>query len=195
MRHSPLIVSCKGCGKEFRTIPAIIRAGGGKFCSRKCTNKNYPRKDPLERFLKFVNKTPTCWIWTGSKRWGYGQFNLEWTEFPIGAHRASWILLKGPIPDGLWVLHHCDNRPCVNPDHLFLGDVKDNGHDAAKKGRLARKLTPEQVLKIKQELQNGIRQVDLAAKYGVSQPMISAIKVGISWSQYEPQVKFNVKIK
>jgi hypothetical protein len=53
-----------------------------------------------------------------------------------GGHRFAWELAYGPIPDGLWVLHHCDNPPCVNIDHLYLGTVKDNTADMMRRGRM-----------------------------------------------------------
>ena len=77
-----------------------------------------------------------CWPWIGSTNFsgGYGQSHFHGKR--IGAHRAAYILTHGPIPDGMWVLHHCDNPPCVNPAHLFLGSTTDNMRDAARKGRV-----------------------------------------------------------
>ena len=95
-----------------------------------------------ERFWEKVDKnTPSgCWEWRSSTKGnGYGSF---FTHTPPegrkchGAHRFSWQLTNGPIPDGLCVLHKCDNRICVNPEHLFLGDYKDNMRDCATKGRV-----------------------------------------------------------
>ncbi|MDQ5870783.1 MAG: HNH endonuclease [Acidobacteriota bacterium] len=82
-----------------------------------------------------------CWLWLGSRgSKGYGQLRIF--DGPIGdtgrlvrAHRISYELNVGPIPTGLWVLHHCDNPPCVRPDHLFLGTVSDNAQDMLRKGR------------------------------------------------------------
>lgn len=72
-----------------------------------------------------------CWTWTGPKikRTGHG----TWGK--VLAHRHSWALANGPIPDGMWVLHHCDNPPCVNPRHLYLGTVIENVRDAIARGR------------------------------------------------------------
>lgn len=76
-----------------------------------------------------------CWLWTGSKNGrGYGSIYLDGKR--VGAHVASWILFKGPIPDGMNVCHHCDNPPCINPHHEFLGSQSDNLKDAVKKGRV-----------------------------------------------------------
>ena len=91
---------------------------------------------PLEtRFWSKVHKTEGCWLWTASRRRdGYGYISVY--GMMSAAHRVAWRLSYGDIPPGLFVLHHCDNKVCVRPDHLFLGTQKDNVHDAISKGRL-----------------------------------------------------------
>lgn len=88
------------------------------------------------RFWSNVRRSDGCWEWTGSKRGnGYGCLAVGGRQ--VGAHRVAWETQNGPIPEGLFVLHKCDNPPCVRPDHLFLGTAKDNAMDMARKGRAA----------------------------------------------------------
>lgn len=90
---------------------------------------------PVERFWPKVRKTETCWLWTRQKNnRGYGCFSVHHRLFY--AHRFSWTLAHGPIPQGLSVLHRCDTPACVNPEHLFLGTQKDNMQDCLRKQRM-----------------------------------------------------------
>lgn len=92
----------------------------------------------VNRFWKQVTKTETCWIWAGHRNSeGYGFVRPDNTTRQIQAHRLAYALLRGVIPSGMCVCHHCDNPPCVRPDHLFLGTNKDNVRDAVQKGRMA----------------------------------------------------------
>jgi hypothetical protein len=93
-------------------------------------------KFDLDRFNNKISypENTDCWIWTGAKSsGGYGHFGVH-TKIVI-ASRISWELVNGPIPKDKWVLHTCDNRACVNPNHLFLGDRSDNAKDMFAKGR------------------------------------------------------------
>ena len=100
--------------------------------------KSKERAQPLEtRFWKKVafGSEDVCWLWLGSKQ-RYGVFYNSRHNYR--AHRIAWILTYGPIPDGLLVCHHCDNPPCCNPKHLFLGTSSDNARDSVAKGRWPR---------------------------------------------------------
>ena len=89
------------------------------------------------RFWAKVQKTETCWLWVaGTDRDGYGQFLVG--RLPHRAHRISWALYHGTVPDGAHVLHTCDIPRCVNPAHLFLGDQAINMRDRSEKGRYHR---------------------------------------------------------
>lgn len=90
----------------------------------------------LQRFWSKVKKADNgCWEWTGNKAsWGYGSIYTSRREM-TRSHRLSYYIKHGPIPRGLWVLHRCDNPPCVNPDHLWLGTRNDNVTDMVEKRR------------------------------------------------------------
>lgn len=94
--------------------------------------------DIVDRLLARIKVTPNgCFEWQGTKSDGYGRLKMgKWRV--VGAHRASYEAFRGPIPKGLFVCHHCDNRCCINPAHLFLGTNLDNIRDAQRKGRLKR---------------------------------------------------------
>lgn len=91
-----------------------------------------------DRFLAKISKTDACWLWTATKdQKGYGRFGMVINKKYISgyqAHRASWILFEGSIPDGMSVLHSCDKTSCVNPEHLYLGTHRDNMDDRVARG-------------------------------------------------------------
>lgn len=89
-----------------------------------------------DRFWSMVDKGDDCWVWTGSvNKKGYGQIATKRGCRPLQAHRLSFEMHFGQVPDGLMVLHRCDNPPCVRPEHLFTGTAKENTEDMIRKGR------------------------------------------------------------
>lgn len=137
-----------------------------------------------ERFLTKVEKTNSCWIWKeGIDLSGYGRFHLTRTH-SIAAHRFSWLIFKGSIPEGMLVCHTCDTPFCVNPEHLFLGTDKDNSDDKLTKNRqgLLCKLTSKQVLEIRcKYIPRIYSQSKLAREYNVNQTTIHNIVHNHSW--------------
>ena len=103
---------------------------------RACENE-YRRSRRADTFWNHVEKTDTCWIWRGSLlQSGYGQVSMRgFGASTMSAHRAAWLLTYGEISQGRWVLHHCDNPPCVRPEHLYLGDRVDNMRDTVTRHR------------------------------------------------------------
>lgn len=144
----------------------------------------------IDRFWAKVDKSGSCWLWTAGKRGdGYGAFRADDLRGGYGAHRFSYELANGPIPDGLVVMHSCDRPLCVNPDHLSVGTVADNAADAARKARHPRgshnhqsKLTEGQVLGIRAEyVLGGITQTAIAERYGISPALVSHIITRKAW--------------
>jgi len=151
-----------------------------------------------QRFWSKVDKSGDCWIWTASYgSVGYGQFGIAGKLH--GAHRVAYELVHGPIPEGLRVLHRCDNRACVRPDHLFLGTQADNMADMHSKGRgysyfrqypervlrgeqqHAAKLTDDVVRKIRRLHADGLNYPELAARFGVCKQSICNIVRRHTW--------------
>lgn len=151
-------------------------------------------KSNEERFWENVKKTKKCWLWKGGKTsGGYGAFNAA--NNIHGAHRYSYELHNGPIPEGLWVLHTCDNPSCVNPAHLFIGTQQENIEDMIEKGRgnfakgeahYQDKLTWREVRlirKIYKKHSFSKTQQQLADRFGVNQQTISEIIRGDIWKE------------
>ena len=116
-------------------------------------NNNLLKPDSVERFYSKIEESDNCWLWKGAiQSKGYGSFSIDKKTYL--AHRISYEIHHGEIPNGMLVLHKCDNRRCVNPDHLFLGTAQDNYDDMVAKGRkspksIRCKLSREQVTSIR----------------------------------------------
>lgn len=133
--------SCARCGAAFYAKPSRVRNGRGKFCGKPCMvafKWALATATVRERFLSKVSVTTEHDLWTGPfDQDGYGMFmfhdGARWRS--RRAPRVAWTLFVGPIPAGLWVLHHCDTPACVRIAHLFLGTAKQNTEDMWTKGR------------------------------------------------------------
>jgi hypothetical protein len=120
-----------------------------------------------------------CWKWLRAlDDWGYGV--VRWQGRKEKAHRVSYRLAKGTIPEGMCVCHSCDSPACVNPGHLWLGRCQDNSLDASRKGRLSHTLTPEEVIYCRR-LSGIVSQQTLARRFGVTQSTIHSAIVGKTW--------------
>lgn len=153
-------------------------------------------KPLAERFWPKVQRTgdDECWPWIGKARtsFGYGMIGLGSRSEGIDrAHRVAWTLTFGPIPDDLHVLHRCDNPPCCNPKHLFLGTNRDNVDDKVAKGRAGApigeengksKLTREKVIEIRRlHAVEGLGYKRIAKRIGVHADTIRAVLNGRTW--------------
>lgn len=161
----------------------------------------------LARFWAKVEKSPDpdgCWVWRGTRTAdGYGRFRLNHTPGEVRAHRLSWEIHFGPIPDGMYVCHRCDNRACIRPDHFFLGTAVDNWLDCLSKGRHSvgtrhslslpaghaqgsrngrAVFTEDDVREIRRQFVAGVSKRRLARENGVSRPTITAIVTRKHWS-------------
>ena len=143
----------------------------------------------IENFWAKVDKSGECWNWTAFKSKGYG-YIMCGSKNNVRAHRFSWVLHNGDIPEGMFICHKCDNPSCVRPDHLFLGSPKDNVIDMVKKGRNvacsgpkngAVKLTAEQVRAIYGDPRTN---KEIGASYDISSSMASLIRQRRLWSEY-----------
>lgn len=151
------------------------------------------------RFWSKVHKKSKteCWPWlAGKSHYGYGLFRLR--QRGINAHRFAYILAHGEIPRGLIVCHHCDNPPCCNPSHLFVGTNKDNAQDCIAKGRKhstagelhgLHKLTDSEVKQMREEYKSGVNCTKLAKKYAVGRVAAAYAVFGRTWKHLDGEAK------
>lgn len=149
----------------------------------------------MKRFWDKVKKgePDECWEWIAGKNpSGYGKIQMKGDA--VGAHRVSYELHHGAIPEGLMVLHSCDNPACVNPAHLRVGTPLDNMQDKMMRGRHrtvcgmqqpTSKLTELQVMKIRM-LRGIFTQRRLAEMFGITQENVHCVQVGKSWKHLDP---------
>lgn len=162
------------------------------------------KTDTIDRFKKkvVVNELTGCWEWIAFRNhqeYGYFQLNNK----SMRANRVSWMLFRGEIPGGMFVCHRCDNPPCVNPDHLFLGDVHENNADMVRKGRNskgdrhwtrtipARRAVGERqglavlkdpdIVEIRRRSKDGETITSIARRFNVSRKTIYLIRDGVTW--------------
>lgn len=164
--------------------------------------KKYERRGTLrDKFWRRVSKhgpipkhkpkLGRCWIWIGyiSASTGYGEFQIQRTpRIRWGSHRLSWLLNRGEIPNGLWVLHKCDNPACVRPSHLWVGTPHDNTQDCVEKGRYSHgemhgnsKLNRKKVMAIRAKRKGGAPFKRLSVEFGVSSTAIGFVCSGKTW--------------
>lgn len=167
---------------------------GRRCCSDTCARI---RTGSFEvRFWRKVEKSSGCWEWTGTlEKNGYGRVRTSNPRRQVFVHRASWELAHGPIPEGLFVLHKCDNPKCVNPVHLFLGTQQDNIDDMRQKGRAINvrgerhgraKITEVQAREIlARYAAGGITQQALADEYRLHPIYLNKIITGKSWTHLQ----------
>lgn len=181
---------CQHCGRTFERPPSD-RSFQHVYCSDACYHAS--RVIPLaDRFWKFVQKTDSCWLWTGSlDAAGYGK--IEFNGKPVKATHVAWFLETGEWPKQ-WVLHKYDNPPCVRFEHLREGDARDNNRDKSAKGRSnpydrrgARnpkaRLTESDVREIRALYARGnLSQREIGERFGIKQAQVSEIVRGVSWN-------------
>jgi len=187
-----------GCGEKTPVAAKTDSAlGWVKGEPKRYIARHYkpPVQDEKTRFESKVSVDDNgCWEWEGCyKKERYGAFRLA-SGKTTSAHRAAYQIFKGPIPEGMCILHACDNRWCVSPAHLRVGTLAENTQEAIQRGRLKNpprhegkthpraRLTEEQVLEIRDLVDQGWRQTDIARAYGTPDSNVNKISKREAWS-------------
>ena len=171
------MISCPECGKTFKHKTSM--SGHMRHCA--VTHE--------QLFWLHVDKGGPngCWIWTRYRqRQGYGWVCVQQKYYL--AHRLAWEFVNGPVPDGLFVLHKCDNPPCVNPDHMFLGDHQANCDDKIRKGRIALGervkrvvLNESKVRRIRELRGNGLNYEEIGRRLACNGAVVRNVCIGKFW--------------
>lgn len=188
---------CDYCQQPFYSKPSLNQ----RCCSKRCMGLA-KRRPLLERLMEKLTRTDdpeACWEWSGRRdSRGYGRIHVsDQPDQPVKCreqltHRTMWVLTHGPIPDGIEVCHRCDNPPCGNPAHLFLGTHRENMQDSIEKGRHSNppllvkqgedyssaKLTDDAVRAIRASPD---RIVEIAARFHISPALASMIRSRKRW--------------
>lgn len=187
---------CALCSTPFYCVPSkdVGTEREKRYCSNACMHgaQKFTYEQAVEAFWSKVDKSPLhggCWVWRGAYRYdGYG--HLQFMRKQSSAHQLAYSIAKGEIPAGMWVLHSCDNRSCVSPDHLRLGTRAENMQDAVDRKRLStagvvRKLDDNAVEHIRRAYKVGehgrSNAYALARQFNVHRNTILAAATGKSW--------------
>ena len=176
---------CIYCLKEYQRPLTEAKRQNMKFCSISCgvSSRNITnKKTPIELFYKntiIPENTDDCWIWKCNKTSRYGVIKVD--SKPKLVHRFSYEYFNGPIPNEMYICHHCDTTKCVNPKHLFLGTQADNIKDCHSKRRNQKKLNDEQVIYIIKLIKQNKNNIEIAKEFNVTKTTIKAIRNFKTW--------------
>lgn len=201
MRYKFECLVCKKMVDVYRSTKQSVP----RFCSKGCFQKTSPQwlvrteysllseQEKAERlrlyFERNVIRKRGCWDWKGAKTSnGYVRMDYARKEPRISVHKYSWMIHNGDVPEGMLVLHRCDNRRCSNPDHLFLGTQADNMSDMKSKCRSASgernvnaKFDKKKIKEIRKLLEMGVRVSRISKDFNVHITSIYRIKHGKTW--------------
>lgn len=178
-----------GCGELVRITEKNIKSPPRYLKGHSNRDRKVKRVSTLEKFKSRFSVNDGCWEWTGYiMPNGYGQLKNE-QQKNVYAHRFSYELYKGIIPNGMQVCHKCDNRKCVNPNHLFLGTQADNVKDMVSKGRNYKgkpgttKINENQVREIRKLCDEGLNKTEIAALFNLDRSTVANIYAKRLWKE------------